>query len=280
MNIELQSNFKTLKDDLTFKYVFSQEEILKDLINSFLEFVNIKNDFILTNIQVQNYMLPNNQNIKGFFGDIVATLASGSIINIEMYKNKFTKREYKKSYSYLCKLTINQIKSGNKRYEDIKKVIGISFINNKYADQEELINTYKFQNSKIVTQTEEGDMELYLVRLDLINKVRYNEYRKKRFLKWAKMLNAKTIDELKEIGNGDDVMENSIRVVNEWLEEGYRNGLNNYIEEKEFEAEEKGELKGSMEASKNIARNMLQEGISLDKVIKTTGLTKNQILNL
>ena len=68
MNIELQSNFKTLKDDLTFKYVFSQEEILKDLINSFLEFVNIKNDFILTNIQVQNYMLPNNQNIKGFLG--------------------------------------------------------------------------------------------------------------------------------------------------------------------------------------------------------------------
>ena len=109
MNIELQSNFKTLKDDLTFKYVFSQEEILKDLINSFLEFVNIKNDFILTNIQVQNYMLPNNQNIKGFFGDIVATLASGNIINIEMYKNKFTKREYKKSVSYLCKLYLINI---------------------------------------------------------------------------------------------------------------------------------------------------------------------------
>ena len=276
MNIELQSNFKTLKDDLTFKYVFSQEEILKDLINSFLDFVNIKNDFILTNIQVQNYMLPNNQNIKGFFGDIVATLANGSIINIEMYKNTFTKREFKKSVSYLCKLYLDQMKKGEEEYEKIKKVIGISFINNKYEEQKELINTYKFQNNKIIEKEEEGDMELYLVRLDLINKVRYNEYRKKRFLKWAKMLNAKTIDELKEIGNGDDVMENSIRVVNEWLEEGYRNGLNNYIEEKEFEAEEKG----SMEASKNIARNLLSLNMPIEDISKATGLTKNQILNI
>ena len=38
-------------------------------------------------------------------------------------------------------------------------------------------------------------MELYLVRLDLINKV----------------------------------MENSIRVVNEWLEDRYKNGLERYI---------------------------------------------------
>ena len=269
------NNFKTLQDDLTFKYVFSKEEILNDLVKSFLEYVGINKRVVLANIKVQDYKLPNKQILKGIYPDLIAILDDGTIINIEMYKNKFTKREYKKSISYLSKLISDQMEKGNQKYEDIKKVIGISFMKGNYQRKNtEIVNSYELENKITQKVIDEGDIELYLVRLDLEEKVRYNVYESKRFIRWIQMLNAKTIEELEEIGKGDRIMENSIRVVKEWL--GRKSGYETYLEEKEWEAKEEG----SKETSLTIAKNMLDDGMSINKIIKLTGLTKNQILSI
>ena len=194
--------YKTLKDDLTFKYVFSQEYLLQDLINSFLEYVGLNYKTSLMNIKVQDYMLPNKEKVKGFFGDIVVTLDNGYIISLEMYKGNFSKREYKKSLTYLNKLMFEQMKPGEKDYEKIKKVIGISFMQGNFRRiNSNIVNSYSFREEITEKVIDEGDLELYLVRYDLIPKTKNKE---KRFIRWLRMINAKSIEELESIGRGDD----------------------------------------------------------------------------
>ena len=165
-------NFKTLKDDLSFKYVFSNYEILNDLINAFFDYIGESEQVVLNKIEIQKYMLPNNQKIKTFLGDIICILENGNIINIEMFKNKFTKRDYKKSLSYICKTYFEQMKNGQKSYENIKKVIGISFINGNFKRQnKEIVNSYNFRDIITNKTIDEGDIELHLVRMDIVNKI-------------------------------------------------------------------------------------------------------------
>ena len=67
-------------------------------------------------------------------------------------------------------------------------------------------------------------------------------------------------------------MENSIRVVKEWLEESAKHGLENYIEDVKFEATEEEKM--------SIAKKMLQDNIVIETIMKYTGLSKKQILKL
>ena len=272
-------NYKTLKDDLTFKYVFSHEDILKDFIDSFLDFMGLNYKMIFNDSKIQNYMLPNNMEVKGFFGDIVVTLNNGSIISLEMYKGTFTKREYKKSLSYLHKLSIEQMKPGEKNYEKIKKVIGISFMQGNFRRiNKEIVNSYSFREEITEKVIDEGDIELYLVRYDLVPKRRTKK--EKRFIKWLRMINAKDIEELEKIGKGDKIMENSIRVVKEWTKESSKNGLENYIHKIEFESEERGAKIATKKRNMEIAKNLLALNIPISDIIKATGLSKKQISNL
>ena len=272
-------NYKTLKDDLTFKYVFSHEGILKDFIDSFLDFMGLNYKATLTNVKVQDYMLPNKEKVKGFFGDIVVTLNNSYIVSLEMYKKNFSKREYKKSLSYLHKLSIEQMKPGEKNYEKIKKVIGISFMQGNFRRiNKEIVNSYSFREEITEKVIDEGDIELYLVRYDLVPKRRNKK--EKRFIKWLRMINAKDIEELEKIGRGDKIMENSIRVVKEWTKESSKNGLENYIHKIEFESEERGAKIATKKEKLNIAKNLLALNIPISDIIKATGLSKKQISNL
>ena len=112
--------------------------------------------------------------IKGFYGDIVGILDNEDMISIEIYKNTFSKREYNKSLCYMTRLYGNQIKVNNKRYEDIKKVIGISFIKGNFRKQnEKIINTYDFRQRITDKVIDNGNLELYLIRLDKVKEIVY-----------------------------------------------------------------------------------------------------------
>ena len=92
-----KNDFNYLSDDLTFKYVFSHNYILKYFINLFLDYINSDLRF-------------NNKQVNLYYGDIVANLSNGDIISLEMYKNKFTIDDYNKSYAYKCRIFANQLK--------------------------------------------------------------------------------------------------------------------------------------------------------------------------
>ncbi len=270
-----------ISSDILFKYLFSNKIFLTDLINSFFKYLNEDLEIVFTSVKAQEYMLPNKKKLKGFYGDLIATLNNGNIISIEMYKDNFNKRGFNKSFSYLCRLVSNQMNMGDEHYENIKKVIGISFINGNFKRQnEKIVNEYDFSQRITNKVIDEGNLELYLVRLDLVEKRRYNVYKEERFIRWLRMINARSIEELEEIGKGDETMEEAIRFVKRWTEESSKDGFERYVREKCFEAEEKGENKGIQKRNIEIARNLLSLEISVDDIMKVTGLSKKEIEKL
>ncbi len=60
--------FVTLTNDLCFKYVFSNKEILEYFINSFLEYINQDTSFLFTDIGIQEYIMPNKKTFIGYLG--------------------------------------------------------------------------------------------------------------------------------------------------------------------------------------------------------------------
>ena len=157
-----------LINDLTFKYVFSHDYILKDLINAFLEYINSNLSVDYINI-IPNEIYPINNKTKLFIGDIICTLNDSSIINVEMYSNNFTLSNYNKSLGYICRLFSNQLEASNKKYQNMKTVTGLVFMKGNFRRKNnELINTYGFHKLINHDPILDNKLEMYLVRLDYV----------------------------------------------------------------------------------------------------------------
>ena len=262
----------SLKDDLLFKKIFSNQLVLEDLVNSFLDVMGIKERFYAVKCEPEATILPNTKDIKVYAGDVIATLSNGDILNIEMYKNNFGRHEYKKTMCYLTRLYSNQMSTSDAKYENVHKVIGIVFMHGNFKNlNSNLINKYKFCKIPEVKLIDEGDINCYLLRLDLIKEIDYT-LSNKRFYKWIRFINATSINELEEIGNGDEIMENSIRVVQEWYKETSKNALQDALREERYQ--------GEMQKAIETAKEMLKDNMTIDSIIKYTKLPKSEILSL
>ena len=121
-------------------------------------------------------------------------------------------------------------------------------------------------------------MIMYLVRLDLSDKVLYNNINK-RLIRWLKLMKSKSMEEMKEIGKGDKTMEDVIKYVDWFLkEEGTT--FQDKIEYEKAKSEAKGREEGIDMERKETAKNMLQDGISIKAIMKYTGLSETDISNL
>lgn len=275
-----------LINDLTFKYVFSHDYILKDLINAFLEYINsnLKVDYI--NI-IPNEIYPINNKTKLFIGDIICTLNDSSIINVEMYSNNFTLSNYNKSLGYICRLFSNQLEASDKKYQNMKTVTGLVFMKGNFRrDNNELINAYGFHKLINHDPILDNKLEMYLVRLDKVANISYTLNRK-RFILWLKILNAQTIQELNELEGNDKIMFDVKEYVRKFAIENART-WEDYIQEKTNEAEEigyeygmkQGVKQGVKKSKLKIAKAMLKNNIDLTTIINCTGLSKNTLLKL
>lgn len=170
----ISEGFKTLTDDLCFKYVFSNSYILKDFINSFLDYIGSKEIFDYTKIVPESIILPNKKTFSLYVGDIIANSKDKSIISLEMYKNTFTKDNYIKSEAYMNRLRDNSIINNN--YKEVRKVYSINLIKGNFRNINDLlVNSYYFCN-KISHKTIDNDgNELYLIRFDKVSSLSYNE---------------------------------------------------------------------------------------------------------
>ncbi len=273
--------FKSLTSDLAFKFVFSHENILKYFINAFLEYIKEDKRFLITNIEPQSYIIENNKSLKGFYTDIKATLTNGDLVFIEMYRNNFTLEEFNKSYAYMTRLFSNQIKKKLKKditsYKNLKRVIGINFIQNNYKRlNNKLVNTYKFKNDFSNISITDNTI-MYNIRLDLVKKIQYNRNEEK-FITILRMINAQSLEEIKKYGKDDEIMEEILEYSKIWNEINKEDDitLEDYINEER----KRSLIQGEKKEKNNIAKNMLLNKINIDTIIKCTGLTKNEILNL
>ena len=265
--------FVSLTDDIMFKHVFSRPHIMIDLLNSFFEYIGENKKIVNIRLEKDKSMHGTNIYSKIFYGDIVAILEDETIISVEMYK-EFGQEEYNKSTSYLSRLYGNQLKKGQKFIES-KKVISINFMSGNYHKvNNALVNDYGFVRK--ISRTIENDecMIMYLVRLDLSDKVLYNNINK-RLIRWLKLMKSKSMEEMKEIGKGDKTMEDVIKYVDWFLkEEG-----TTFQDKIEYE-KAKSEAKGREDDKKETAKNLLNMNMPVANISKATGLSEQEINNL
>ncbi len=268
------TTFYGLSYDVCFKYVFSNEPILKDFINSFLTYLNLDVSFEFLSLKEQVYMLPKKHIYIGYIGDIVATLSNNTILSLEIYKNKFQEKHYNKSFAYMCRLFDENIE--NSKTYNVKNIISLNLIYGNYKrNNNNVLNTYEFQNIVTRKVSNNNNFVMYLIRLDLLENIQYTKSNR-RFIKWLKLINSKTLDEMYCIGKDDKIMNDAIEFVKKWCDLTPEENLSNFIKGKEKLAYQDGEEKSLIE----IAKKMLRKGKPEEEILEFTGLTINQLKNI
>ena len=121
-------------------------------------------------------------------------------------------------------------------------------------------------------------MEMYLIRLDLVKNIVYNET-SERLVRWLKFMNAQSYEEMKEIGKEDEVMEQALKYIDEFLEkEGTT--FQDKIDYEKVKSFDDGLMKGEKAGIMKTAKKMLKDGLNINSIAKYTGLSKEEIENL
>lgn len=269
-------NFYYLTDDLLFKCVFSEEKFLKYFINLFFRFLNDNSEFAFTNITPEYFIKPEFKNIKGYYGDIVANLDNNNIVSLEMYKYPFTKEMFNKSFAYMSRLYSNQIKIKSKidvtNYRNMHKVISINLIKGNYKKMNNnLVNKYIFGKDKGVEIIDSDNVVMYLIRIDLVTNMAYNEGEDK-FITLLRLINARSVEEMAKYTKGDETMNEVMEYVTNWNNESSKYGIDRYLEELKNEVRKQTRLED--------AKTLLLEKFDIEFISKVTNLSEEEIMEL
>ena len=70
---------------------------------------------------------------------------------------------------------------------------------------------YNFNNFYLI-----NDYGLVMIRLDLVKEKVYND-NNERFIKWLKLINTESLEEMRKIAKGDEIMEQALEFMEEFL---------------------------------------------------------------
>lgn len=258
-NMTETKEFIWLTNDLVFKHIFSNKRIIKDFYNSYLKY--IKSDLTILNVRVTKQKYIQNDNIKlhDYYLDIVLVLSNGELVNIEMYNN-FGETECMKSLAYASYIYSHQLKKNNP-YRRLKKVTSFNIMN----------GNYKLTNNESI--------EMLLIRLDILDDISYSKD-EERFIRWCRLLYAKTREEAIKIANGDELMMSTVEMVDDFINDPEVISIFHDDSWKIVSAEQRGETKGKAEEKIETAKNMLKEKCSPKFISKITNLSISEINKL
>ena len=81
------------------------------------------------------------------------------------------------------------------------------------------------------------------------------------------------MEEIKRIGGSDEVMEQAIKYMEEFLKDEEIQDIYDKIADVEYRAKEEGLEQGIIKT----AKNMIQNGLSVSEIMKYTGLSKEEV---
>ena len=291
---------------LTFDYVFTNifnnpKNI--DIVESFLAaYFNEKLENIKGKVKINNRdLIRNSKKDSRKQVDLVLDL-KGEKINIEL-NNDLSKGKENRNIVYASKIHGNQLKEGERDYNNILKTLQIN-LNNFSSNKEKLRETYYLRNeeNKILTKK----FQIDYVDLEKANENIYNED-EKLLAKWCRVITSKTKEKLKEeIGEGlmeKETKEKLVDEVEKYTDDDevyvlYSNYTREELEKntllddvrrakeelkrakKEAEEELKQAKKEAKEQKFEIVKNLLKENIDINTIIKVTGFTKKEIENI
>lgn len=260
--------------DKCFKHVFSDKSILRDFLESFFEFLGNNINLNINEIQVQSLISGGHITIKDFYGDIVIKIGKKLIICLEVF-NGFERKDFRKTLMYATRHYSNQLKVGMKYYKT-KKVIGIVLFFDSTYKMDSLIKDYALVDKLNVSDIDDSEIEMFLVKLDNIAKFTYNKSKEPKVIKYLKAIKSENLEEIKEITKGDHMLEKLYYKTLAFIGKPKNRGLIDHFESAIRNAKRIAKL----ESKEETARKMLSKGMDLDLTAELTGLTKEEISKL
>lgn len=274
--------FIWLTSDLVFKHIFSNKRIIKDFYYSYLKYIN--SDLTISNIRVtkQKYIQNNNIKLHDYYLDIVIVLSDGELVNIEMYNN-FGETECKKSLVYASSIYSRQLKKRDP-YNNIKKVTSFNIMNGNYKlNNNDMLNKYELINIINHEKLFKESIEMLLIRLDILDKISYSKS-EERFIRWCRLINAKTREEIMEIAKGEELMMSTVEMVDSFINDPEVISIFHDDSWKVVSAEQRGKDKGIVEGEKKgllkTAKNMLLKNYTPKEISEITNLSISEIKKL
>lgn len=275
--------YYTAKNDLVFKTIMlTNQEILKKLIESVLEeeiesIEVLNNELTVINVKSKKRVVDMYIRIKNMY------------MNLEMNAN-ITEYTSIRNVSYM----FNIFNEGINRGESYKTLLEKEFIgiNISYQDGEKIKEEYKLQNKE--GEKYINNFKIIEINVEKLKKDWYNLNKEEQEkYKYIRMLDLDK--ENLKIQKGDKIMEEYEKALSklnndeefrtllteeEDAENCYRSDLE-LAEEKGIETGiEKGKQEGIKQNSINIAKKMLDNNEPIEKIIKYSNLTKEEIENL
>lgn len=125
---------------------------------------------------------------------------------------------------------------------------------------------YNFNNFYLI-----NDYGLVMIRLDLVKEKVYND-NNERFIKWLKLINTESLEEMRNIAKGDEVMEQALEFMEEFLNDEEIRNVYDKINDVKYYAKKEEKVE--------TAKNMLKKGFPLQEISEITNLSINEINDL
>ena len=278
----------TARNDYAFKKLFGTEEN-KDIMIEFLSLVTLlsKDDF--DDVRIENSeQIPRFYNDKTGRLDIKIRLHDGRKIDVEM-QNTYFDYYPKRSIFYCSKLIHEHFMSGF-QYAQLKKCIAINVLNSSFKLSEKIHSIYQIRETEEQTLLDEL-LEIHFLDLTKLQKDNLTSLEK-----GLMFIKTDSKEERSMLAQGNPVMAKANKVMDifyldeqerkryeaAWEYESDRLSMINESERKGLErgraeGEARGKAEGSRQAKLETAKNLLQFGLSVQKIAQATGLTKEDV---
>ncbi len=151
----------------------------------------------------------------------------------------------------------------------------MTFVHSTYK-MDSLIKDYALVDKLNVSDIDDSEIDMFLVKLDNIAKFTYNKSKEPKVIKYLKAIKSENLEEIKEITKGDHMLEKLYYKTLAFIGKPKNRGLIDHFESAIRNAKRIAKL----ESKEETARKMLSKGMDLDLTAELTGLTKEEISKL
>src|SRR5574344_1997753 len=223
-------------------------------------------------------ILDENISSKHQISDLIISVDNLSI-NLEL--NNYKIGTLIKNTAYIFGIYKNMLKTGEE-YVDKYQVIQINFNNFDNDIDDQIINEYRITNicnHEILTKV----FGIYNINLAKLEKEEYTKSVNEELIDFLKIMKAKTIKELKDLANCDQVLKEVASIMVDYSKRVNVIGL--YDKEEVDRKMHNTQLyyakeQGAQDKQISIVKNMLKEKLNIDVISKVTNLSKQEIENL
>lgn len=277
------------KNDFLFKKLFADEEdksLLISLLNSIMHRDGRRKIADITIIE-NKVLTPDLIDDKTSSLDVLCETDARGIINVEMQIRRIKRMDYRSLY-YASRLFTQSITAGQD-YGDLKRTVGINLLDHHYLPLQKFHNMFHLYEDEQRNYLLTDILELHFLEFPKFRKVEFDIHNP--LHRWMRFLEQNTTPEqLKEMMKMDrtihtaetrmsylasdeetrllyEAREKALHDRASWLKDAHEEGL------------EKGLEKGLEQGLEKTATalSMMLKGVDDAKIIKTTGLTSDEI---